>query len=207
MWTVVAGAETVLEQTEHGMMGAHTAVVPIMGAVGMTGKVIVQRAGAKLQKTPEQVTAASDAAIKSDIMAAQAADAAARKVTSRPGANGSTIYTVTIGGVTPTGGELLRFGSSDHAPHTVSFFSGGAETPETIKVGDSTYCNPAAMAAVGGSTYDGTGVANSGFLWGTKDPISGPRKYSLTFTKPGHFEYVCIPHDDMGMMACITVTQ
>jgi plastocyanin len=67
--------------------------------------------------------------------------------------------------------------------------------------------NPAAVAPVGGSTYDGTGVVSSGFLNGAQNPAPGPRKYSLTFTKPGHFEYICIPHDDMDMMAYITVTQ
>jgi hypothetical protein len=115
-------------------------VIPIIGAVGMTGKIVVQPAGSKLPKAPELVTAAAGAAISTDIAAAQAADAAARKVASRPGANGATIYTVPIGGATASGGELVRFGSSDL----------------TIKVGDATYANPAATVPVGGIAADTT---------------------------------------------------
>jgi plastocyanin len=42
-------------------------------------------------------------------------------------------------------------------------------------------------------------------LWGTKDPTPGPREYSLTFDTPGTYKYVCVLHDDMGMMGQITV--
>jgi plastocyanin len=119
----------------------HSAVVPIMGPVGMVGKIMVKRSGASLALTPDQVAAKADADIKADIASAEAADADARKVTSRPGVNGATIYTMNVGFSTKSGGELLRFSASDlaikvgdtvewvqkaaQAPHTISFFSGG----------------------------------------------------------------------------------
>jgi hypothetical protein len=65
--------------------------------------------------------------------------------------------------------------------------------------------NPAAVAPAGGSTYDGTGISNSGFIPGKSDPAPGPRTYSLTFTKEGTYEYICVLHDQMGMSGHVTV--
>jgi plastocyanin len=48
------------------------------------------------------------------------------------------------------------------------------------------------MAAfpLGGATYDGSGIASSGVL--NKD-----QTFSLTFTQPGVFEYLCLVHPEM----------
>jgi plastocyanin len=197
----------------------HSAVIPIIGPVGMVGKVHVR--GSAPAATPESVEAEALKAIASDIADDQAADPAAHQVASRRAPDGSTIWTVAAGFSSKSGGELLRFGvddlkvkvgdtvewvqKADQAPHTISFFSGGDETPETLTVGGKVYQNPDAAKPVGGAVYDGTGVASSGYLWGTKNPTGGPRTYSLRFTKAGHFEYICIPHDSMGMMAYVTV--
>jgi plastocyanin len=76
--------------------------------------------------------------------------------------------------------------------HTVSFLSGSpaerfeAPTPD----GRGLMVNPAAAFPVGGATFAGTGIASSGVL--NKD-----QTYSLTFTKPGVFEYVCLVHPEM----------
>ena len=199
----------------------HSAVVPVMGAVGMKGRIQVQKAGAALPKNPEQVTLAARAEMEADIAADRAADEAAHAVAQRPGKAGTTIWTVFTGYSSKNGGEYLRFGADDlkirvgdtvewvqkgdNAPHTVSFFSGGDETPETLTVDGKIYENPKASIPVGGPEYDGTGVASSGMMPGAKTPVGGPRRWSLTFTKAGHFEYLCIPHDEMGMMAYITV--
>jgi hypothetical protein len=59
--------------------------------------------------------------------------------------------------------------------------------------------NPEVLAPAGGTTYSGQGYFNSGFIWGTKVPIPGPRTYSLTFDTPGAYKYTCILHDEMGM--------
>jgi plastocyanin len=54
--------------------------------------------------------------------------------------------------------------------------------------------NPRAALPAGGSSYDGTGWVNSGFLT-PKGP--GPDKYTLTFSKPGTYEYDCLVHPRM----------
>jgi plastocyanin len=43
-----------------------------------------------------------------------------------------------------------------------------------------------------GHTYNGTGFANSGFLYGKG------KSWSLTFTKPGTFTYYCLIHYTAG---------
>jgi plastocyanin len=85
--------------------------------------------------------------------------------------------------------------------HTVTFLS-GEERPWLIVLEEPTAGTPAAgepravinpMAGfpVGGNTYDGTGYVNSG----TPDPSAPP--FTLTFTAPGSFEYLCLVHPQM----------
>jgi plastocyanin len=50
----------------------------------------------------------------------------------------------------------------------------------------------------GSHTYAGTGFLNSGFLF-------PGQSYSLTFLKTGHFQYICLLHDVMGMIASVDV--
>jgi plastocyanin len=57
--------------------------------------------------------------------------------------------------------------------------------------------NPAAAFPVGGTTYSGTGIASSGVL--NKD-----QTYSLTFSTPGVFEYVCLVHPEMKSEVHVT---
>ena len=74
--------------------------------------------------------------------------------------------------------------------HTVTFLS-GAQPPEPfLREGDKTYHNPEIFFPVGGKTYDGTGVRNSGV---PPDPMKA-FSYSLTFTKAGTFNYLCLLH-------------
>ena len=65
--------------------------------------------------------------------------------------------------------------------------------------------NPAVLLPVGSQVYAGSGYFNSGFIFGAQNPAPGPRSYSLTFTQPGKYEYICVPHDMMGMSGYITV--
>jgi plastocyanin len=58
--------------------------------------------------------------------------------------------------------------------------------------------NAQALFPAGGSTYDGTGFANSGMLLRPK-----PHAYALTFTRPGVYRYACLIHP--GMDGTITV--
>jgi plastocyanin len=36
--------------------------------------------------------------------------------------------------------------------------------------------------------------------------VDGGQSYSYTFATPGTYHYVCIPHEELGMLATITVT-
>jgi plastocyanin len=89
--------------------------------------------------------------------------------------------------------------------HTVSFLSGGQAPPPFVQEGGRNYFNPQVFYPVGGKEYDGTGYLNSG----TPRPNpSNPRQliapdYSLTFTKPGSYQYVCTVHP--GMLGTVVV--
>jgi plastocyanin len=37
-------------------------------------------------------------------------------------------------------------------------------------------------------------------------PVDGGQTFSHTFTTPGTYKYLCIPHESLGMVATITVT-
>jgi len=69
-----------------------------------------------------------------------------------------------------------------------------------VKEGDKTYFNPQVFFPVGGNTYDGTSFVTSGV---PPDPAK-PFSYSLTFTKPGRYAYVCTIHGP-GMGGTISV--
>jgi plastocyanin len=88
-------------------------------------------------------------------------------------------------------------------PHTVSF-----NIPPGLPM-------IAEFIPSGGSSFDGKGFANSGFLSteaqfayfqlaGTPLPVALTR-YRLTFTKAGDYKYVCAIHDDAGMVAVVHV--
>ena len=51
--------------------------------------------------------------------------------------------------------------------------------------------------------YAGTGYFNSGLLVAGVPDM--PQEYSLTFTKPGTYKYLCQVHDASGMNGTITV--
>jgi plastocyanin len=77
--------------------------------------------------------------------------------------------------------------------HNVTFLSGAAAPQFAIKDGDKTYANPKVLFPAGGNTYDGVGFLNSGTPQG-----DSPFSYSLTFTKPGRYEYACTIHPGMA---------
>lgn len=84
--------------------------------------------------------------------------------------------------------------------HNVAFL-GGATSPQfAIREGDKSYGNPQVFFPAGANTYDGTGFHNSGTPQDDK-----PFSYSLTFTKPGRYEYACTIH--AGMAAVVNVVQ
>ncbi len=77
--------------------------------------------------------------------------------------------------------------------HNVSFLSGQPPLNPFAPEGDKLYANPQVFFPVGSRTYDGTGVHSSGTP--PEDPARWPNfLYSLVFTKPGTYEYVCLIH-------------
>lgn len=71
--------------------------------------------------------------------------------------------------------------------HTVTFLSGAPQPPPV---------SPAAATPSGGSTYNGTGLTNSGI-------VPPGQRYTLTFTTAGTFAYLCLLHP--GMVATVVV--
>ncbi len=94
--------------------------------------------------------------------------------------------------------------------HTVTFL-GGEKVPDFIiaqpqKQGPpKLLLNPKVGAPTSSKTYDGTGYANSGILFPVGMPGNPPRSWSVTFTKPGRYDYVCVVHLPEGMKGTVIV--
>jgi plastocyanin len=191
----------------------------------MTGQVIVQEAGSPYPKTQAEIDADAAAQLAADTQAAEAAEPQAMQASTRPGPNGTTVYEVNMGygdgimawmrfgpqDLTINVGDTVEWTQKDTGtPHTVTLTSGGAE-PELVLAEPQQagppklVLNPEVLAPAGGSTYSGQGYFNSGLVWGTEEPMPGPRTYSLTFDTPGTYEYICVLHDPMGMVGQVTV--
>jgi len=206
----------------------HSGVNPANAQVmGMVGKLTVQAAGSAYPQTQAQIDADAQAAMTADAAEAAKSDADAQKVATRPGPNGSTVYTVNMGYTAMNGmADWMRFSQpdisihegdsiewvqkADMAPHTVTLVSGGKEPdfiqPEAQPAGPpKLVINPQVALPAGGSTYNGTGYFNSGIIEGTMNPAPGPRNYTLTFAQQGRYEYICVIHDQEGMSGYVTV--
>jgi plastocyanin len=91
-------------------------------------------------------------------------------------------------------GDTITWLDNTTVPHTVTFLAGGPpKGPPTVPN------RPA------GGLYDGSGYANSGFM-GTAPDRLGATRFSLTFTQPGTYPYVCILHADQGMAGVVEVS-
>ena len=127
----------------------------------------------------------------------------------------STTWKVAIGGESPdhaiqaqdffprtitiNAGDTITWTKNTLLPHTVHFLA-SARSPDLIipqKDGKLVF-NPVVFNPQGGKTYAGTGIAASGFL-----PEQKGLQYSLTFTKPGRYTYVCAIHP--GMVGTVVV--
>ncbi len=80
--------------------------------------------------------------------------------------------------------------------HTVTFLAAGQPIPDFVLPDLS--INPVAAAPSGSGSYNGTGFYNSGVL-------QPGQNYSLTFTKPGTYDYKCLIHDEMKMVGEVIV--
>lgn len=204
----------------------HSAALPNGQIAGMTGDITVQAAGSALARTPDQVSADAQAAIAADQQAAMAEDAQVKQaIPPTSNADGTMTYHIKAGFDTQTA-AYMRFTPSDitiHAgdtvtwqqnsavsPHTFTLTSGAKDPDLVVALPQSSgppklILNPQVLLPAGGSTYAGQGIFSSGFVPGTQDSTPGPRTYSLKFSRPGTYEYICMLHDDMGMSGHITV--
>ncbi|HEY8312863.1 MAG TPA: plastocyanin/azurin family copper-binding protein [Candidatus Baltobacteraceae bacterium] len=102
----------------------------------------------------------------------------------------------TLGNIVQAGNVTVKVGTtltwvneSNNEPHTVTFPPLG-QVPNL----------PPFAPPMGGSTYDGSMLTNSGVFF-------PGQHYSLTFTKVGFFKYYCLFHDDQGMVAYVNVVK
>jgi plastocyanin len=186
---------------------------------GMSGTVNVVEEGVEVT-TQEQADAA--AAETSEFLLGQVDTLRAERlesVTSTTNDDGSTTWNLfadaaTEVGPLPGGGtgllELLEFtpptaeiavGDTIHwtaaRTHTVTFVPEGVDPATAFPEFPASFIPP-----MGGSTYDGTEPANSGFL---NFGPGTPSEYSLTFTAEGVFPFFCGIHVSLGQVGTIAV--
>jgi plastocyanin len=201
----------------------------------MTGRVIVQEAGASL---PNDI--AGYEAIAQQEMAAVLAEgkkALADATLATPMAADGTAWDVSAGAGGLSQARVSRFIPAEvrikvgdtvrwtnrtaGEPHTVTFL-GGTEQPanvllETQTDGPPKYIqNYQTFLPMGETTFDGTGYRNSGFLgvppeMGQLYGLLGD-SYELTFTKAGWYPYYCALHasgqdDAQGMTGTVVVRE
>jgi plastocyanin len=191
----------------------------------MKGRVTVQQAGTPYPKTQEQINSEASKLMAVDMEAALKVGSTEETISNDSNKDGTTKYEVRLGygdgkisrmrfiptNITIKAGDSIEWIRNDvEMPHTVSFLSGGKEPelvlPEPQERGPPKFVlNPVVLMPAGGNTYNGTGYFNSGIIWGSRVPMPGPSNYTLSFDKPGTYDYICILHDYMGMKGRITV--
>jgi plastocyanin len=184
---------------------------------GMAGQVVVQAAGAAYPETQASVTARGQAELYSKLSASNDLIQNA-KVTSKP-ANGATNYAVNngIGGnqstvlrylpteLTINAGDSVTWTQNDpHEIHTVTFYDPAGKTPGFLDVQPQANGPPKFFirntAPGGGNTVDKVGFYNSGVM-------TPGQSFTLTFSKPGTYTYVCVIHAEAGQVGTIVVKQ
>jgi plastocyanin len=185
---------------------------------GMSVSVSVVGAGGQVQ-TQAQLDAAgkadSDQVIANGVAAASQINSTKQQLP-----DGSYNWRVQAGGhageadilefnspnITVNAGDTVTWTNLTDTPHTVTFAAPGQALPDFIQPIPQTSGPPilelplAAVLPAGGSSYDGTAFTNSGIISTADSPTN---TFSLKFTKPGTYTYVCLVHG--GMMGTITV--
>jgi plastocyanin len=205
----------------------HAVQLPDGTFIGMQGKVTVQAAGSAYPKTNAQVQAEAAAMMAEDEHEAMEAESEAKMVTTSAGDNGTTVHHVNAGYqiAKPTYTlDYMRFAPSDinisvgdtvewssptpHNFHNVLF----GEEPEVFVFEPQAagppkvYLNPVVAFPSQQTEHTGSGIYNSGTLVGPEDPPeAGVPSYSLTFSAPGRFEYICAYHYHNGMDGHVVV--
>ena len=156
---------------------------------------------------------ANIAAAESAIAAAQKAADALQVPAATTNADGSKNYTVLTGPALPLDGgpvEVMKFYSPNiniavgdtvtwedttFSPHTVTFI------PETLPAEIDPF-----TPVIPSTEFDGTDYVNSGLIGDLPPQFGGPNTtFSLTFTKAGTYQYICLLHSDQGMVGQIVV--
>ena len=197
----------------------------------MKGTIVVNPAGSPRPKTDEDYRLMAQAQVSDDKAKAESLLASLQAPAPVSNTDGSTTYTVYaglgnaangidfmryIGGekLTVKVGDLVNFvleKNSQGVPHTITFLSGGEDPDISIPQPQPSgppklLVNPKILmpSPLPPAPYEGSGYYNSGLLL-----TGGPshQSYTITFTKPGTFQYQCIFHDEDGMKATVTVQQ
>ena len=182
---------------------------------GMAGQVIVQAAGAAYPETQASATARGQAELYSKLSAGNTLIQNS-KVTSTS-ANGATNYAVNngIGGnqttvlrflpteLTINAGDSVTWTQNDpHEIHTVTFYDPAGEKPIFTDVQPQENGPPKFFirnaGPEGGNTVDKVGFYNSGIM-------APGQSYTLTFSKPGTYTYLCAVHAAEGQVGTIVV--
>jgi plastocyanin len=210
----------------------HAWQLPDGTILGMQGQLTVQAEGSPLPQTPGQVEADAKAMMSADEKAATQAEPEAKKqaVSSSPGPNGTMVHHVnsgyqlrvgTLGGVL----DYMRFSPKEieiSVGDTVEWSGARPTSFHNVIFGDEpdvlliepqaagppkVFANPSVFGPMGSKLHMGTGVYSSGILNGPEGlPSPGSvTNYSLTFSQPGRFEYVCGVHYHNGMDGYVVV--
>ena len=185
---------------------------------GMAGQVVVQAAGAAYPETQESVTARGQAELYSKLSAGDSLIQNS-KVTSKSAANGTMNYAVNngIGGnqttvlrylpgeLTINAGDSVTWTVNDpHEIHTVTFYDPSGDAPAFLDVQPQANGPPKFFvrnaAPEGGNTVDKVGFYNSGIM-------APGQSFTLTFSKPGTYTYVCVIHAQEGQYGKIVVKE
>lgn len=176
---------------------------------------------------PTQVFIDAQARAESSILLAQAESLKLDLTTtkSEPGPNGTTMWHVQVGGtafdskaelyeflpkeLTVQEGDTVVWSTISPTIHTVTFHPGLPEPvivfAESREGGPAMLTpNPEAMFPFKpAGEFEGTGLWGSGLI-NTKGAAGG-NAFTMTFSKPGVFDYKCLIHSDLGMEGTITV--
>jgi plastocyanin len=183
---------------------------------GMAGSVAVQPAGAAYPMTQAQVDAQANAELYNKLGQANQ-DLQSAQLSSKPGANGATNYTVVNGAggnqasvlrfvpvnlTVKTGDSVTWLGNDPHEVHTVTFYDPAGKVPDFIVPQPQPGGPPKLVlphaAPENDTAVDSKDLYNSGLL------LPG-QSYTFTFPTPGVYSYVCVVHAPQGMFGTITV--
>jgi plastocyanin len=181
---------------------------------GMQGVVEVVAPGSEALTTQAEIDTAAAQTFTPALEALKAAAAAevAEGISRATNADGSSTWTIDVGGlVGPSDlqqffpasldvavGDTVEWHSAVPTPHTATFL-GGDEFPVPPTPENPLVLQPTPPPADG---YTGVGYLNSGII-GLGWPAG--QTYAVTFAAPGAFPYLCVLHADQGMAGVINV--